>query len=265
MARPSDSIEMADGYPRRDTRTYSILEAMKHSGSGVVRQRAAQISQPGTSTSETPKSSTGDAMHPSSHSSQRHSREIRSRPEMMGVPSLLTSNSSRSLKRKKSQSSQATDRIENKHASKPSITSSSAYASSSTEAPIESGTPPLSTSNRKGKSSISRHLTHRYDTRLASTQNIYDNMDPSSQEPVFRGPLAVAEYDRLKMEIESLKESLHEMKRSSKKQTKAHSFSIARIFYRNNNICLEARRNQDRAKHCNSGTLTLHKHEWDFS
>jgi hypothetical protein len=55
-------------------------------------------------------------------------------------------------------------------------------------------------------------------------------MDPSSEEPVFRGPLAIAEYDRLKKEIESLKESLHEMRRSSKKQTKAHSCSIARIF-----------------------------------
>ena len=223
---------MADDYPRRDTRTYSILEAMRHSGSGVVCRRVAQISQPGTSTSEIPKSSTGDAMHSSSsHSSQRYAREIRGKPETMGVPALLTSNL-RSLKRKKSQPSvsQATNRVENKHAAKPSITSSSAYASSSTVAPIELGTPPSSTSNRKGKSSISRHLTHRYDTRLASTQNIYDNMDPSSEEPVFRGPLAVAEYERLKKEIESLKESLHEMKRSSKKQTKVHSCSMARVF-----------------------------------
>lgn len=85
---------------------------------------------------------------------------------------------------------------------------------------MELGTHPPSTSNRKGKSPMSRHQSHRHDTRLASAQNIHDNTDPSSEEPVFRGPLAVAEYDRLKKEIESLKESLHEMKRSSKKQTK---------------------------------------------
>jgi len=97
------------------------------------------------------------------------------------------------------------------------------------EETIEQGTLPLSTSNRKGKSSTSRHLSHRNDTRLASSQNVYDNMGHSLEEPVFRGPLAVAEYERLKKEVESLKESLHEARRSSKKQTKAHSCSIARI------------------------------------
>jgi len=226
---------MADGYPRRDTRTYSILEAMKRSGSGVVRRRVAQISQPGASNSgvpsETPKPPAGDPMCPSSsYSSQRHTREIHGKPEMI-VPPPLTSNPSRSLKRKKSQPSmnQATDRIENKHPAKPSVTPLTACASSSMEETIEMGTPSLSTSNRKGKSSVSRHLSHRYDTRIASSQNVYDNMDRSLEEPVFIGPLAVAEYERLRKEVESLKESLHEAKRSSKKQTKAHLCSIARI------------------------------------
>jgi len=274
---------MADGYPIRDIRTYSDLEAIRRTGGGVVRRRVAQLSQPSTSSSgvpsETPMPSIEDAMHRQYPSdpriSQRHTREICIKPEMMGFPTLLASNSSRSLKRKKSQpsTSQAADRIKNKHSSKPSVASSSTYSSYSSQVPVppprlppaELETPPP-TSNRKGKASVPKHLSHhRYDTCLASAQNGYDNMSPTSQEPVFRGPLAVAEYERMKKEIESLKESLHEMKRSSKRQSKVHSCSMTRIINRNNIICLETRGNQGRVSRGNPGTLPFYQVGWDFS
>jgi hypothetical protein len=283
MPNNPNTTKMAEGNPRCDTLTYFDLEAMRRTGSGVFRRRVAQLSQSSNSSggvlSETHMLSAGDATHrqcPSDpYSNQCLTREDRTKPEVMVLATPHALNPSRSLKRKKSQpsTSQAADRIKSKHASKPSIVSSSAYSFSSSQVPAplawlpptELETHPPFSSSGKGKSSTPRHLSHhRYDTRLASAQNSYDKLGPTSEEPVFRGPLAVAEYERMKKEIESLKESLHEMKRSSKRQAKVYWCFIFRIFDRINIICLETRGNQGRVNGSNPGTFPFHGLGWIF-
>jgi hypothetical protein len=70
-------------------------------------------------------------------------------------------------------------------------------------------------SQRKGRSFVTkRSHSHHHDT---------EQIDESSDdEPTFSGPIAAAEVDRLRKEVDSLKQALQETKKINKRQSKVH-------------------------------------------
>jgi hypothetical protein len=50
----------------------------------------------------------------------------------------------------------------------------------------------------------------------------YDCEQSSDDEPAFTEPIAVSEIDKLRKEVDSLKQALHESKRINKRQSKVH-------------------------------------------
>ena len=67
-------------------------------------------------------------------------------------------------------------------------------------------------SNKKGRTLVSKHPYHQ-----AQENRCYEG---SSDESAFNGPIAAAEFDRMKKEIETLKAALHESKKTTKRQSK---------------------------------------------
>jgi len=97
----------------------------------------------------------------------------------------------------------------------------------------------LYSSSKKGKSLIARHpYHHQHDSRHCQ--------DESDGEPGYKGPIAVAEFDRMRKEIEALKETLHESKKSYKRQTKVR-FAIRS--FTGNSFTLLLGRNWKRQRH----------------
>lgn len=164
----------------------------------------------------------------------------------------------RSLKRKKSSSSvivpdpsssapqsrnSETQRAENKApaASKTTQAVSSASRQSSTRAFTAMGTPPLEPDLlvriplKKDKGITEESSKQPRDTR--GRHNDVDQIDRQhtnipAEKYMFTGPLAVAEYERMKKEIESLKEALHESRKTSRRQ--------AKVLISNENIYVKA-------------------------
>ena len=70
-----------------------------------------------------------------------------------------------------------------------------------------------SQSHKRGRSFVTKRSNSQHD----------DQIDESSDnEPTFTGPIAVSEVDRLRKEVDSLKQALHESKKTNKRQSKVH-------------------------------------------
>ena len=67
-------------------------------------------------------------------------------------------------------------------------------------------------SNKKGRTLVSKHPYNQ-----VQENRCYEG---GSEESAFNGPIAAAEFDRLKKEIETLKAALHESKKTTKRQSK---------------------------------------------
>ncbi|KAF8159823.1 hypothetical protein B0H34DRAFT_704933 [Crassisporium funariophilum] len=177
---------------------------------------------------------------PNSHLSQSR-RQISS--ESKEDPPL----SVRALKRKKSSSSMIASRsgsaapdsthryLERRESSLPEtgrsiVASSSRYPasrmSSVTARPqlLEVDLPATSKKD-KGAASASENSIHQYDTRSSRRHNNVGEHDRhrihgTIGKTAFTGPLAVAEFERMKKEIETLKEALQESKKINRRQNK---------------------------------------------
>lgn len=79
--------------------------------------------------------------------------------------------------------------------------------------------------SKKDKGKAEQSSKHSDDTRSFRSHNDVDEVDSNIpiDRRMFTGPLAVAEYERMRKEIEALKESLNESKKLSKRQAKVIS------------------------------------------
>lgn len=64
------------------------------------------------------------------------------------------------------------------------------------------------------------HLSHHQSSRRQSSHLTEDIDRPHVEKHAYSGPLAVAEFERMRKEIENLKKSLHDGKKTAKKQSK---------------------------------------------
>jgi len=76
-------------------------------------------------------------------------------------------------------------------------------------------------SNKKGRTLVSKH-------HQAQENRCYEG---SSDETAFNGPIAAAEFDRMKREIETLKAALHENKKTAKRQSKVGNSRHATLYF----------------------------------
>jgi hypothetical protein len=70
-----------------------------------------------------------------------------------------------------------------------------------------------SQSRRKGRSFVMAKRCNSHDEQIDES---------SDNEPTSTGPIAASEVDRLKMEVDSLKQALQESKKANKRQSKVH-------------------------------------------